>query len=172
MLVRGRKARWRNEGTRLHRATTDRTQVGRGRGNWFCGWRMVIKIFCENGKSGSPVFQLLPERGDHFSQGGAEEAIITDLDEAFGQNMLQEAMNEIFSTQRARSFHSGLRVPITKRDLVVFQLQDAVIANGHSEDVGCKILQGSQARSHFFTMHDPLLLPHFGRDPRITIRVT
>jgi len=78
--------------------------------------------------------------------------------------MLQEAVDELFGFQRAAAFLPRIGIPVAKRHAVILQLQDAIIANGHPEDVRGQIFQGAQAGTHVFAMHDPLLLPDLGRN--------
>ena len=103
---------------------------------------------------------------------GAEETIVTDLDEAFGQDMLQKPVQELFCVQGTTFFCASLSGAVAKRDAVIFQLQDPVVANGNPENVRSQILQRIQARADRLTVHNPLLLPNVRRNTGITIRVT
>jgi len=103
---------------------------------------------------------------------GAEEPIVTNLDEAFRQDVLQKAVNELFCRQGTTFFCAGLSGAVAKRDAVIFQLEEAVVANGNSENVRGQILQGMQASADRFTMHNPLLLPNICRNACITSGVT
>jgi hypothetical protein len=49
----------------------------------------------------------------------------------------------------------GLTVLITKGDLAVFEFEDAVVAEGDSEDIGGKIFEGSLAAADGLTVNDP-----------------
>ena len=71
---------------------------------------------------------------------GREEAIVADLHKAFGQDMLQETMDEVLRTQGTTFFCTGFGVTIAKRDSVTFQLEEAVVAQGDAENVRCQIL--------------------------------
>jgi hypothetical protein len=44
---------------------------------------------------------LLAERGQLRALRDAQEAVVAHLDKAFGQDMLQEAMDELFGSHRA-----------------------------------------------------------------------
>ena len=59
----------------------------------------------------------------------AEEAVIPDLDKAFGQDMLQETPDELSSIDGAVPGCSGARVLVAKGDLVVFHFQDAIVTD-------------------------------------------
>src|SRR6266508_5045614 len=86
--------------------------------------------------------------------------------------MLQKTVKELFGSQGTTFFCAGLRGAITKRDAVIFQLEDPVVAKGDPENVRGQILQGIPARAHLFTVHDPLLLPNLCRNTSITIGAT
>jgi len=100
---------------------------------------------------------------------GGEEAIVADLDEVFGQNMLQETMDEVFSTQGTTFFCASVGGAVAKRNTITFQLEEAVVANRDAENVRGEILQRIQARAHAFTVDDPILLPNAGRNMSITM---
>jgi hypothetical protein len=53
----------------------------------------------------------------------------------------------------------GLTVLITKGDLAVFEFEDAVVAEGDTEDVGGEIFESSLAAADGLTIDDPILLP-------------
>ncbi len=73
---------------------------------------------------------------------GAEDAVISNLDETFGQNMLQEAANELLSTEGADPDLTCAGLSVAEGDLTMGQLENALVADGHSEDVRSQILQG------------------------------
>jgi len=52
-----------------------------------------------------------------------------------------------------------LAVLITKGDLAVFELEEAVVAEGHAEDIGSEIFQGGLAAADRLTIDDPILVP-------------
>jgi hypothetical protein len=96
--------------------------------------------------------------------GGAEEAEIADLDEAPGQDVLEEAVDELFGREGAEGGLAGRRRAVTESDLVVFEFDQAAIADGDSKDVGSQVLESSAAIADRFTVDDPILLPDGGRD--------
>jgi hypothetical protein len=83
--------------------------------------------------------------------------------------MLQEAMDELLCPQRATLFRAGLGVAIAQGDLVIFQLEEPVVAQGNAENVRRQIVQGVETRAHPFTVDDPILLPDAGWDAVITV---
>lgn len=104
--------------------------------------------------------------------GGAEETIVTKLDEAFGQDMLETTVKELFRCQGTTCFCAGLGGAVAKGDAIIFHLEDPVVAKGDSEEVRGQILQGIQPRPNPFTVHHPRLLPNLGRNRCVTIGVT
>lgn len=114
----------------------------------------------------------MAERVQASSPGRGKETIVTDLHEVFGQDMLQETMDELMSPQGTAFFSAGLGVAITKGHTVILQLEKTVIAEGDPEDVRRQILQGIETGAHAFTVHDPVLLPDRGWDAGITICLT
>lgn len=53
---------------------------------------------------------------------------------------------------------------VTKGDLVVFELDQAAVADCDPEDVRCQVLEGSVAIADRFAVDDPVLLPDIGWD--------
>jgi len=91
---------------------------------------------------------------------GVIEAVGTDLLEAFGQNVLQEAMNELLGGQGRRLGTIRITITISEDDLPVGDLQDVFVADGHPKDVRREVLQGLPAAAHRFDVDDPVLLPN------------
>jgi hypothetical protein len=123
-----------------------------GRGAWCCERAEVLAHGCQASTSGS-----------------REETIVADLHEVFGQNMLQETMNELECAQGTTFFSPGLRVTIAKCHTVTFQLEEPVVANRDAENVGGQVLQSTQTRAHAFTVHHPILPPDLRWNPGITV---
>ena len=102
--------------------------------------------------------------------GGTEEAIVTYLDETFGQDMLQEAVDEFLGGQRAEFGLARVGL-VTECDLVVLDLDDATVAEGDTKNVGGKILEGDAAIADGLAVNDPILFPHRSRHVREAIRL-
>jgi hypothetical protein len=96
--------------------------------------------------------------------GGAEETEIADLDEAPGQDVLEEAVDELFGGESAERGLAGIGRAVAKGDLIVFEFYQAAVADGDPEDVGSQVLEGSAAIADRFAVDDLLLLPDGGRD--------
>ena len=103
--------------------------------------------------------ELGAERGELLTVGRTEQAIVTDLDKAPGQDMLQETVDEFLGGQRAELGLARVGF-VTERDLVVLHLDDAAVAERNTKDVGGEILERGAAIADRLAMHDPLLLPY------------
>jgi hypothetical protein len=90
---------------------------------------------------------------------GTEEAVVAHLLETVGQDMLEEAADEVWGREGGKFLPFGLAVLITKSDLAVFEFEDPVVAEGHAEDIGGEIFESSLAAADGLTIHDPILVP-------------
>lgn len=109
-------------------------------------------------------FEKQSQGGQEQALRGAEEAEIADLDETPGQDVLEEAVDELFGREGAERDLAGSGRAVAKGDLVVFEFYQAAIADGDPEDVGSQVLEGSASIADRFAVNDPLLLPDGGRD--------
>ena len=73
-------------------------------------------------------------------------------------------MDEFFGGEGAELDLAGIGRAVAKGDLVVFEFDQAAVADGDSEDVGSEILEGSAAVANWFAVDDPVLFPDGGRD--------
>jgi hypothetical protein len=105
--------------------------------------------------------ELSAQRFKFFTKGWTEEAIIAHLDKARGQDMLhaKRAVDEFLGGQRAELGLTRVGF-VTKRDLVVLHLDDAVVAEGDAKDVGGEILESRATIADGLAVNDPVLLPH------------
>jgi hypothetical protein len=76
---------------------------------------------------------------------GCEQAIVTDFDEAFGQNVLKEAADELFGRDGRVSGLIRGRILVGKSDLAILEGEDAVIADGDAKDVRGEVFESSLA---------------------------
>ena len=106
------------------------------------------------------------QRFELLTKGRTEEAIVADLDKAFGQNVLKETVNELFGRQGAELGLVCAGGAITESDLILLHLDEAAVAEGDAKDVGREILEGGAAVADGLAMHDPVLLPHGRGDAR------
>jgi hypothetical protein len=73
---------------------------------------------------------------------GAEQAVVTYLDEPVGEHMLEEATDELLSSDGATLELVRGRLFISESDLAIMQLAQAVVADSDAKDVGGEILEG------------------------------
>lgn len=90
---------------------------------------------------------------------GAEQTVVTHLDEARWQDVLEEAADELLSGQRAALNSIGGRLFVGESDVAIFQLTDAVVADRDAEDVRSKILEGGDARADRLAVNYPVFFP-------------
>jgi hypothetical protein len=73
--------------------------------------------------------------------------------------MLEETVDELFGREGTEGGLAGIRRAVAKGDLVVFELDQATVADGNPEDIRSQVLEGSTAIADRFAVNDPLLLP-------------
>ena len=77
-----------------------------------------------------------------MSMSGAEQAVVTDLDEAGWQDVLEEATNELKGRDGATLELVSGGVFVRESDLAIMQAAEAVVTEGHAKDVRGEILEG------------------------------
>jgi len=77
--------------------------------------------------------------------------------------VLQEAPDKFFRRECPGLELFGLTVAILKRDVAVFQFQQAPVADGNAEDVRRQILERPLAGADGPTIDDPILFPGYAR---------
>ena len=80
------------------------------------------------------------QRFELLTMGRTEEAIVADLDQACGQNVLKETVNELFGGECTELGLASAGGAGLESDLAVFHLDDAAVAEGDAKDVGGEIL--------------------------------
>ncbi len=94
---------------------------------------------------------------------GAQQAIVTDLDEAWWEHMLEEAADELLGGDGATLELISGRLFVSESDRALLQRTDAVVADSDAKDVGGEILEGLLAGAHGCGMDHPVFLPERGR---------
>jgi hypothetical protein len=84
--------------------------------------------------------KLLAQRGQARTLARSKETIVADLDEAFGQDMLQEAMQEGVDGERAALRLVGLRVLKAEGHPVVLEFHQPSVTQRDAEDIRGEIL--------------------------------
>jgi hypothetical protein len=77
--------------------------------------------------------------------GGSEQAIVTDFDESFWQDVLKEAANKLLGGNGRESGLISGRILVGESDLAILEGEDAAIADGDAKDVRSKVFEGGLA---------------------------
>lgn len=104
-------------------------------------------------------FQKQSEGSQEQALGGSKETEIAHLHKAPGQDMLEETVDKLFGGEGAELELSSIGRAVAKGDLVVFELDQATVADGDPEDVRSQVLEGGAAIADRFAVDDPLLFP-------------
>ena len=103
------------------------------------------------------------EESTHLSQpmtlARAEETVVADLLKTFGQDVLQEATDELLGGQATCFAVAAGAVAVAKGDLAVLEFEDTVVGESDAEDIRGQVLQSGLTRADRLTMDDPLLPP-------------
>jgi len=86
--------------------------------------------------------EQLPGLGEQVTVVGAEQAVVTDFDEAWREDVLEEATDELSRGHRAVLELLGGGFLVRESDVPIFQLAQAVIADRDAKDVRGEILEG------------------------------
>src|SRR5438445_11456073 len=95
---------------------------------------------------------------------GAQQAIVTDLDEVRREDVLEEATNELLGGEGTRLELVSGRLFVSESNVAIFQLAEAVVTEGHAKDVRGKIAEGMGAGADGFGMDHPGFVPEAGRE--------
>ena len=97
---------------------------------------------------------------------GAEQAIVTNLDESWWEDVLEEATNELFGGDGATLELVSGRLFVGESNLTVLQLFEAPVRDSDAKDVRGEVLEGLLAGAHGFGMDYPVLAPDARIDSR------
>lgn len=103
--------------------------------------------------------------------GGAEQAVVTDLDEPIGEHVLEEATDELFGGESATLELISGRFFVRESDRALLQLKDAVIAESHAKDVRSEILESLDPTAYGFRVDHPGFAPDVGPHERKQFRL-
>jgi hypothetical protein len=90
---------------------------------------------------------------------GAQEAEVAYLLEAAGQDVLQEAPEELHGLQAHAAPALGAALPVGEGDVIVLAGEDAMISDGDAEDVGGQVRQRRAAVADGLGVDHPVLRP-------------
>lgn len=93
-----------------------------------------------------------------------EQAVVTNFDEAGRQDVLQETGDELFDGHGFDFPLLGFAVFVFESDHAVFELEQALVADGNLENIRRQILERVLAGAYWLEVNDPLLFPGFRRD--------
>src|SRR6266542_4814302 len=91
---------------------------------------------------------------------GAEQTVVTDLDEPIREHVLEEAANELGGSDGATLELVSGRFFVRESDLAIMELAEAVVADGHAKDVSGEILEGCLALADRLAVNYPPLFPY------------
>src|SRR3972149_6963252 len=89
----------------------------------------------------------------------AHEAVVPDLHETRGQDMLEKAPDELDDIEGDLAGAITAFLAVGEGNGSIFDGQDSGIGDGHPEDVGGKVFQGCLAASYGLTVDVPGDLP-------------
>ena len=76
---------------------------------------------------------------------GAEQTVVTNLDESIGEHVLEEATDELFGGDGATLELVSGRLFVRESDRALLQRTEAVVADSDAKDVRGEILEGLPA---------------------------
>jgi hypothetical protein len=104
------------------------------------------------------------------AQDSAEEAEVAHFHESAWQNMLEEALDEMFHGEGAGFELSRVGGAVLEGKLGSFQAATVIdgeqtpVADGDAVDVGSQVFEGSLSIADWLAMHDPCSPPYFCGD--------
>jgi hypothetical protein len=102
----------------------------------------------------------LSGRGEQVSVARAEHAVIAHFAEAMRQHVLEKPPHALLGRYRTRCALGRGRFLVLTGALAVCQLEKAVVAEGHPENIRGEIAQSLLASANRLTVHDPILVPY------------
>src|SRR2546430_13501974 len=103
---------------------------------------------------------------EHRTVGRAEHAVIADVDESVRQDGRKKPTHQSFGGEGTAFELSSGRVLVLKRDVASLQLEDVLLADGHSQEIRGKLSEGVLATADWLTVNHPVFCP----DVRIDLR--
>ena len=97
----------------------------------------------------------------------SKETEVTDFDKAFGEDMLEEALDELLDRESAVFDLPGIGFAIFESDLRLFhatlvnETDQTAIANGNAIDIRSQILESGLPITNRQAMDNPIHLPNF-----------
>jgi hypothetical protein len=108
--------------------------------------------------------EALANQRQERAAAGTEQTIVAHFDKTLGQDMLQEAVDELVRLQGTQVGLTSVGIAVAEGDLVVLQADQAAIANGDAKDIRREVLEGLEAIPDRLAVYDPVLFPDRRRD--------
>jgi RNA 3'-terminal phosphate cyclase len=104
------------------------------------------------------------EQPQGFALGTVVQAIVADLAEAGGQNVLQKAPDELLRHKASRAGSTGIAIAVAEHDGRLIVFEDGGVGQSDAEDVTRQVFERMLTGTHGFGVHDPRFAPDTGRD--------
>lgn len=98
---------------------------------------------------------------------GAEQAVVTHLDESVGEHVLEEAPDELFSSDGATLELVSGRLFVSESDLAIMHLAQSVVTNSDTKDVRGEILEGLFAGADWFGVDHPVVFAQLAHSSNV-----
>ena len=121
-------------------------------------------LIAVGGQEGRGDFEERTHLSQPITLARAEETVVADLLKTFGQDVLQEATDELLGGEGAGLPAAGGAVTVAERDLTLLKFKDTPIGEGDAKNIGSQILEGRLTRADRLTVDDPRLPPDRGGD--------
>ena len=126
------------------------------------GKRLVTTLVASNGRFGLLASQALPDLPEPGPVGGRPQAVVPDLVDAGGQDVLKEATHKLLTRNRHRTPLVVPGVLVAEGHLAVLDTQDAMVGNGDPMDVASQVRQDVLGALDGRLAVDHPLLPAYG----------
>jgi len=93
---------------------------------------------------------------------GTEQAVGTHFDQAAGQDVLQEAADEILGAESDALDLLGPIVPVTEGHLALIEAFDPAIGDGDPEDVAAQVIEHLLSLAGVLAVEHPVVFPDSG----------
>ena len=77
-----------------------------------------------------------------LTMSGAQQAVVTNLDESIWEYVLEEATDELLGRDGATLELISGRLFVRESYLAIMEVAEAVVTEGHAKDVGGEVLKG------------------------------
>jgi len=112
-----------------------------------------------SGSGGALGSAKLPHRVACLAVSRAQQAVIPDLDTRVRQDRRPQPADACLGTAGAALGVLGLGRLVWAGDRTIFKVEEAVMADGHAQEVGRPLLEGVSASAHRCTRHHPVPCP-------------